>query len=330
MSGGAVQKVGFITKSLKAVEDLFVLVFRPSIYEAMQEEVFDCEDEEDNSPLHTKYVSEAEIDVMLGEVAKKSIWNLPVLKQMKTVYNFVFKPDEYEKDYIVSRLQLAGKSKARYISYLIAKKQQKKSQLGVLSEDDYDKLLEKVIEKQKEQDQKYPEEKEFIHLIKQGEYTPELINEIVKGVENKKYQLDVADKAGDTLLHVAVQKKGLEHLVVSLLNNGEADLPLKWNKKEQTPIDLAYSQEMKTAIKVFSKQMKENADSAKRLLQQLVEDGSVSFSSTKSLSVKYKVPVLTVQDVLPTENGNKSPQPITRDRTKTIHYSNNYHINQRS
>lgn len=329
MSGGAVQKVGFITQSFKTIEDIFVLVLRPSIYDAMQEEVFDSEDEEINSPLNNKYVSEAEVDVMLDELgAKKSIWNLPVFKQIKTVYNFVFKPDEYEKDYIVSRLQLAGKPKECYISYLIAKKQQEKSSLGVITEEDYDALLKKVIENQ--QDQKHPEEKEFIHLIKQNEHTPELIDEIVKGVENQRYKLDVADKAGDTLLHVAVQKKGLERLVVALLNNGEADLPLKWNKKEQTPIDLAYSQEMKTAIKVFSKQMKENADSAKRLLQQLVDDGSVSFSSTKSLSVKYKVPVLRVQDVLPTENGNKSPQPITRYRTKTIHYSNNCHINQRS
>ena len=44
MSGGAVQKVGFITQSLKTIEDIFVLVLRPSIYDAMQEEVFDSED----------------------------------------------------------------------------------------------------------------------------------------------------------------------------------------------------------------------------------------------------------------------------------------------
>lgn len=93
-------------------------------------------------------------------------------------------------------------------------------------------------------------EKEFIRLIKEDLYQPENIQEMMNLIWQKRINGRVCDENGDRLLHAAVQKPGLEPLVVALVNEVGSDLTTE-NDHGDTPIDLAYSKKMQEGLSKY-------------------------------------------------------------------------------
>ena len=172
-------------------------------------------------------------------------------------------------------------------------KPQVEEELPPYTEEDFDKDLNHVCDTSKDPD----ETLEYIAIMKYSEYTPQLESCIIKSIQNKTCNVQKTDIEGDTLLHIAVQKEGLEHLVVALLNNG-ASIDKK-NKMGYTPIDLAHSDVMKNGMLEFMHQKSEHSQAVRAYIRKAIEEESFVPISDEDLEQKFPTPVIRVQDITP-------------------------------
>ena len=175
-------------------------------------------------------------------------------------------------------------------------------ELPAYTEEEFDKDLEQVLDTSNDPD----ETLEYIGIMKYCNYTSEITDGIIKAIENGTCRVQKADREGDTLLHMAVQKEGLEHLVVALLNNG-ADAT-KENKSGYTPIELAHSEKMKAAIQRFVSEKEKYHINVRGYIRNAIENESIIPISDQDLEQKFPTPVIRVQDmtVQPVENYGKT------------------------
>ena len=211
--------------------------------------------------------------------------------------------NQIEKENFLTRLL----KKIENFAALIFKRQIDESkELPAYTEEDFDKDLEKALQK----DEKYPEEAEFIMMIEKECTNSDLINHITKGIEDKTYSTQYADKKGNTLLHAAVQKKGLENLVLTLIKNG-ADVN-KMNKNLQTPINLAYSAHMRQGLYTFSKKQIHHSYQVKKYISDAIKNQSIIPIDEKDLETKFPTPIITITDLI------KKTFKITEEDLKAI------------
>ena len=163
--------------------------------------------------------------------------------------------------------------------------------LSPYTEEDFDRDLKIVLQKEK------GIELEHIAMLKQSMLLPkEIVYSLIMDIKDRDFHINKADENGDTLLHVAVQKKGLEHLVVALLNNG-ADAT-KENKSGNTPIELAYSDKMKTAIQQFVFEKEKHSLNVRGYIRTAIENESVMPISDTDLDIKFPPVIIKVEDVI--------------------------------
>ena len=175
--------------------------------------------------------------------------------------------------------------------------------LPVYTEEEFDKDLEQVLDTSNDPD----ETLEYIGIMKYCDYTSEITDGIIKAIENGTCRVQKADdRDGDTLLHMAVQKEGLEPLVVALLNNG-ADATKK-NKSGYTPIELAHSEKMKVAIQQFVFEKEKHHINVRGYIKKAIKNESIVPISDTDLDIKFPTPVIRVQDITaePVENYGKT------------------------
>lgn len=170
------------------------------------------------------------------------------------------------------------------------------------TEEDFDKDLDNVLDKSNAA----CETLEYIGIMKYSQYTSELEKYIIKSVQNKTCDIKKADIDGDTLLHMAVQQKGGEKLVVALLNNGASIT--KVNKMGYTPVALAYSDAMRNGILEFERKKSEHSQTVRAYIRQAIEEKSIMPISDQDLEQKFPTPIVRVQDITvqPVENYGKT------------------------
>ena len=170
------------------------------------------------------------------------------------------------------------------------------------TEEEFNKDLEQGLDTSNDPD----ETLEYIAIMKYGNYTSKITDGIIKAIENGTCRVQKADRDGDTLLHMTVQKEGLEPLVVVLLNNG-ADATKK-NKSGYTPIELAHSEKMKVAIQQFVFEKEKYHINVRGYIRNAIENESIIPISDQDLEQKFPTPVIRVQDmtVQPVENYGKT------------------------
>ena len=167
------------------------------------------------------------------------------------------------------------------------------NELTPYTEEDFDKDLDNVLE----ESNAAREALEYIGIMKYSQYTPELEKYIIKSLQNKSCDVKKADMDGDTLLHMAVQQKGGEELVVALLNNGAA-ITTK-NKMGYTPVALAYSDTMRNGILEFERKKSEQSQTVRAYIKRAIEEESFIPISDQDLEQKFPTPVIRVQDITP-------------------------------
>ncbi len=195
-----------------------------------------------------------------------------------------------------------GKDKTNFLSQFIKKienivaaifKRQlnETKDLPPYTEEEFDRDLETVLQKEK------GTELEYIGILKDSELLPNdpLIYSLIVELKNRDFHINKVDENGDTLLHVAVQKKGLEHLVVALLNNG-ADAT-KANKSRYTPIELAHSDKMKAAIQQFVFEKEKYDINVSGYIRKAIENKSVMPISDVDLDIKFPPVVIKIEDI---------------------------------
>ena len=164
-------------------------------------------------------------------------------------------------------------------------------ELPAYTEEEFDKDLEQVLDTSNDPD----ETLEYIGIMKYCNYTSEIADGIIKAIENGTCRVQKADRDGDTLLHMAVQKEGLEHLVVALLNNG-ADAT-KENKSGYTPIELAHSEKMKAAIQRFVFEKEKHHINVRGYIRNAIENESIIPISDTDLDIKFPPVIIKIEDI---------------------------------
>ena len=164
-------------------------------------------------------------------------------------------------------------------------------ELPAYTEEEFDKDLEQVLDTSNDPD----ETLEYIGIMKYCNYTSEITDGIIKAIENGTRRVQKADRDGDTLLHMAVQKEGLEHLVVALLNNG-ADA-IKKNKSGYTPIELAHSEKMKAAIQRFVSEKEKYHINVRGYIRNAIENKSIIPISDQDLEQKFPPVIIKIEDI---------------------------------
>lgn len=164
-------------------------------------------------------------------------------------------------------------------------------ELPAYTEEEFDKDLEQVLDTSNDPD----ETLEYIGIMKYCNYTSEITDGIIKAIENGTCRVQKADRDGDTLLHMAVQKEGLEHLVVALLNNG-ADAT-KENKSGYTPIELAHSEKMKAAIQRFVSEKEKYHINVRGYIRNAIENKSIIPISDTDLDIKFPPVIIKIEDI---------------------------------
>lgn len=175
-------------------------------------------------------------------------------------------------------------------------------ELPAYTEEEFDKDLEQVLDTSNDPD----ETLEYIAIMKYGNYTSKITDSIIKAIENGTCRVQKADRDGDTLLHMAVQKEGLEPLVVVLLNKGApVSMP---NKMGYTPIALAHSDIMRQAMSDFEQKKRDTSQAVRAYIHRAIEEKSIVPISDQDLEQKFPTPVIRVQDmtVQPVENYGKT------------------------
>ena len=111
---------------LKYIEDTFCMIFRPKVYEAKILAELDSISIEGNKryaeeKLGKKILTKDDAEMLCSKAAKtirsfcddkSSFKDMPVIKQARTVGNFLFNGEAYEQSYVANRLDKAGKSSA--------------------------------------------------------------------------------------------------------------------------------------------------------------------------------------------------------------------------
>lgn len=175
-------------------------------------------------------------------------------------------------------------------------------ELSAYTEEEFDKDLEQVLDTSNDPD----ETLEYIAIMKYGNYTSKITDSIIKAIENGTCRVQKADRDGDTLLHMAVQKEGLEPLVVVLLNKGApVSMP---NKMGYTPIALAHSDIMRNGLLEFERKKSEHSQTVRSYIRRAIEEKSIIPISDQDLEQKFPTPIIRVQDmtVQPVENYGKT------------------------
>ena len=109
---------------LKYIEDTFCMIFRPKVYEArllaeLDSIGIEAGKKHAEQKLGKKIMSKDDADMIclrasqtLSEFCddKSSFKDMPVIKQARTVGNFLFNGEAYEKSYVSDRLNRVGKS----------------------------------------------------------------------------------------------------------------------------------------------------------------------------------------------------------------------------
>ncbi len=162
--------------------------------------------------------------------------------------------------------------------------------LGVFTEKDFNKALENALQPEKN------EELEFISMLKQSNtLLPKLLTHVILSIEKGNFNPQKTDTLGNSLLHIAVQKKGMEKLVVALVNNG-ADLTAV-NNAGQTPINLAHCEKMRQTLQKFNIKKEDLSQKKVAYFQQLVENKKIIPISQNDMAERFPTPILTVQDI---------------------------------
>lgn len=171
------------------------------------------------------------------------------------------------------------------------------------TEEDFDKDLDNVLD----QSNAAIEALEYIGIMKHSQYTPELEKAIIKSLQNKACDVKKADMDGDTLLHMAVQQKGAEELVVVLLNNGASIT--RENKMGYTPVSLAYSDAMRNGMEEFDRKKSEVSLNTRLYIRQAINEKGIIPISDQVLEQKFPTPVIRVQDITaePVQNYGETP-----------------------
>ena len=108
----------------KYIEDTFCMIFRPKVYEArllaeLDSIGIEAGRKHAEQKLGKKIMSKDDSDMMclrasqtLSEFCddKSSFKDMPVIKQARTVGNFLLNGEAYEQSYVANRLDKAGKS----------------------------------------------------------------------------------------------------------------------------------------------------------------------------------------------------------------------------
>ena len=169
--------------------------------------------------------------------------------------------------------------------------------LGVFTEKDFNTTLKNIL--QPEQN----EELAFISMLKQSNVlSPKLMAHAILSIEKGDFDIQKTDANGDTILHIAVQKEGMEKLVVALINNG-ADLTAM-NNAGQTPINLAHCEKMRQTLKKFNMRQEDLSQKKVAYFQQLTKNEKIIPISQNDLAMRFPTPILTVQDILSTPKTN--------------------------
>lgn len=109
---------------LKYIEDTFCMIFRPKVYEAKILAELDSISIEGNKryaeeKLGKKILTKDDAEMMCFRASqtlskfcddKSSLKDMPIIKQARTVSNFLFNGEAYEQSYVADRLNRAGKS----------------------------------------------------------------------------------------------------------------------------------------------------------------------------------------------------------------------------
>ena len=111
---------------LKYIEDTFCMIFRPKVYEAKILAELDSISIEGNKryaeeKLGKKILTKDDAEMLCSKAAKTirsfcddktaiQLKDMPIIKQARTVSNFVLNGEEYEKSYVSDRLNGVGKS----------------------------------------------------------------------------------------------------------------------------------------------------------------------------------------------------------------------------
>ena len=165
-------------------------------------------------------------------------------------------------------------------------------ELPAYTEEEFDKDLEQILDTSNDPD----ETLEYIGIMKYCDYTSEITDGIIKAIENGTCRVQKADdRDGDTLLHMAVQKEGLEPLVVVLLNNG-ADATKK-NKSGYTPIELAHSEKMKVAIQQFVFEKEKHHINVRGYIRNAIKNESIIPISDTDLDIKFPPVIIKIEDI---------------------------------
>ena len=110
----------------KYIEDTFCMIFRPKVYEArllaeLDSIGIEAGKKHAEQKLGKKIMSKDDADMMclrasqtLSEFCddKSSFKDMPVIKQARTIGNFLLNGEAYEQSYVANRLNKAGKSSA--------------------------------------------------------------------------------------------------------------------------------------------------------------------------------------------------------------------------
>ena len=108
----------------KYIEDTFCAIFRPKVYEERLLAELDSIRIEDSKKhaeqkLGKKILLKDDAEMMCARASKtisefcdnkSSFKDMPIIKQARTVGNFIFNGEAYEQSYVANRLNQAGKS----------------------------------------------------------------------------------------------------------------------------------------------------------------------------------------------------------------------------
>ena len=121
----------------KYIEDTFCMIFRPKVYEArllaeLDSIRIEAGKKHAEQKLGKKILSRDEAEMMCFRASqtlskfcddKSSLKDMPVIKQARTVSDFLFNGEAYEQSYVADRLIRDGKSSAANI-YLNRKRKE--------------------------------------------------------------------------------------------------------------------------------------------------------------------------------------------------------------
>lgn len=120
--------------------------------------------------------------------------------------------------------------------------------------------------------------------------------DMIKDIHHHIYSLNVQDENGDTPLHLAVQKEGLEELVVALVNNG-AEVTTR-NHKNKKPVDVAVSKQTKKALKSFEKEQLSRKAQVRSHIKKYMRARSMKINQRRFLRKKFPPTQMQMNNII--------------------------------